>query len=71
VKVGDTAPDFTLMGGGFATTTLSELKGQKAWPSPFICFSSTSDSRVSPSLDSLELSHFIKHLCKRYEPSNE
>ena len=29
VKVGDAAPDFTLMGGGFEQTTLSSLKGQK------------------------------------------
>ena len=29
VKVGDTAPDFTLMGAGFETTSLSSLKGQK------------------------------------------
>ena len=29
VKVGDAAPDFNLMGAGFATTKLSSLKGQK------------------------------------------
>ena len=29
VKVGDAAPDFTLMGPGFELTTLSKLKGQK------------------------------------------
>eukprot|EP00227_Mantoniella_beaufortii_P003919 CAMPEP_0197609788 /NCGR_PEP_ID=MMETSP1326-20131121/51879_1 /TAXON_ID=1155430 /ORGANISM="Genus nov. species nov., Strain RCC2288" /LENGTH=211 /DNA_ID=CAMNT_0043178205 /DNA_START=56 /DNA_END=694 /DNA_ORIENTATION=+ len=29
VKVGDAAPDFTLMGPGFEQTTLSSLKGQK------------------------------------------
>ena len=29
VKVGDAAPDFTLMGAGFETTTLSSLKGSK------------------------------------------
>ena len=29
VSVGDAAPDFTLMGGGFEQTTLSSLKGQK------------------------------------------
>merc|ERR1712216_822941 len=29
VKVGDAAPDFTLMGAGFETTSLSSLKGQK------------------------------------------
>eukprot|EP00230_Micromonas_polaris_P003294 CAMPEP_0119208764 /NCGR_PEP_ID=MMETSP1327-20130426/890_1 /TAXON_ID=38833 /ORGANISM="Micromonas pusilla, Strain RCC2306" /LENGTH=202 /DNA_ID=CAMNT_0007205363 /DNA_START=22 /DNA_END=630 /DNA_ORIENTATION=- len=55
VKVGDAAPDFTLMGAGFETTTLSSLKGSKVVLAFFpAAFSGDADGGCQCQLASLQ-----------------
>merc|ERR1712205_124797 len=55
VKVGDAAPDFTLMGAGFETTSLSSLKGQKVVLAFFpAAFSGDADGGCQCQLASLQ-----------------
>jgi peroxiredoxin len=55
VKVGDAAPDFTLMGAGFETTALSSLKGQKVVLAFFpAAFSGDADGGCQCQLASLQ-----------------
>ena len=55
VKVGDAAPDFTLMGAGFETTSLSSLKGRKVVLAFFpAAFSGDADGGCQCQLASLQ-----------------